>query len=62
MNYISLLAILAVVCGSNAVDVEKVFKENQIVPDMIPVPPKKALNVKNIQILRFFFQTNYKMC
>lgn len=41
-----LFAMAALSAQSFAVDVEKAFAENEIVPDVLTVAPKKALNVR----------------
>lgn len=55
MNFILILAVTTVVCSSSAMEVEKAFKENEIVPDTLQVAPKKLVNVSSFWIENYFF-------
>lgn len=45
MKKIALIFLFVVVCNCIPSEVEKAFLDNQVVPDSIPIAPKKIVNV-----------------
>lgn len=54
-----LFAMAALGAQSLALEVEKAFNENEIVPDVLTVAPKKVLNVSYFSNI---FSMNYNLC
>lgn len=54
MHNILILLVTAFVCISSAMEVEKAFIENEIVPDTIQVAPKTILNVSFFEKIKAF--------